>query len=59
MMLRSAALALTLTFGFSGLAEAKQKTITPKHKTAKAKVSKYKVGKANKAFAKRRKQKAA
>ena len=58
-MLRSAALALTLTFGFTGLAEAKHKTTTPKHKIAKAKTRKYKTAKPNKAFAKRRKQKAA
>ena len=59
MMLRSAALALALTVGFTGLAEAKRKPAVAKHKVAKTKVRKFKTGKANKsakALAKRRKR---
>jgi hypothetical protein len=60
MILRSAALALTLTFGFAGLAEAKHKPVAPKHKVAKVKAHSYNAKKANKAaakaLAKRRKQ---
>jgi hypothetical protein len=58
-MMRSAALALALTLGFTGLAEAKRKPVVAKHKVAKAKVRKYKAGKANKSaksLAKRRKR---
>lgn len=58
-MMRRAALALALTLGFTGLAEAKRKPVITKHKVAKAKVQKFKAGKANKsvkALVKRRKR---
>lgn len=51
MILRSAALALTLTFACTGLAEAKRPA-APKHKFVKAKVHKYNAKKANKSAAK-------
>ena len=52
MKLRSVALALALSCGFSGLAEAAKKPIYTKQKFTKAKVRKYNVKKANKAAAK-------
>jgi hypothetical protein len=59
MKLRSVALALALTFGFTGLAEAKKPPVYTKHKAPKVKSKKYNAKKANraskKALAKRRK----
>jgi hypothetical protein len=58
-MMRRAALALALTLGFAGLAEAKPKPVIAKHKVTKAKARKYKAGKANKSaktLVKRRKR---
>lgn len=52
MKLRSVALALALSFGLTGLAEAAKKPVYTRHKFAKAKVRKYNVKKANKAAAK-------
>lgn len=50
MKLRSVALALALSFGLTGLAEAAKKPVYTRH--TKAKVHKYNVKKANKAAAK-------
>jgi hypothetical protein len=52
MMLRSAALALALSFGLTGLAEAAKKPVYTRHKAAKVKVHKYNVKKANRKAAK-------
>jgi hypothetical protein len=52
MKLRSVALALALSFGLTGLAEAKKKPVYTRQKISKLKVHKYNVKKANKAAAK-------
>jgi hypothetical protein len=52
MKLRSVALALALSCGLTGLAEAAKKPVYTRHKASKAKVHKYNVKKANKAAAK-------
>jgi hypothetical protein len=52
MKLRSVALALALSFGLTGLAQAKKKPVYTRHKASKVKVHKYNVKKANKAAAK-------
>lgn len=52
MKLRSVALALALSFGLTGLAEAAKKPVYTRHKAPKAKVHKYNAKKANKAAAK-------
>jgi len=52
MKLRSIALALALSFGLTGFAEAAKKPTYTKRKFTKAKVRKYNVKKANKAAAK-------
>lgn len=52
MKLRGIALALALTFGLTGIAEAKKKPVYTLHKAGKTKVHKYNAKKANRAAAK-------
>lgn len=59
MILRSAALALALSLGFTGMAEAKKKPAIAKynkHQKLKVKPRKYKANKASKSLSKHRKQ---